>query len=113
VQCALYSKPSGRILKLYSDVGKFLRDFFHGGFRNVDDYRAQVLVCFWLDLAKIWLKSRVESSDKLKNAFGWLMKPFIQKIALKSGGGHRRNQEKVSELPLFGKTYQQQQISNR
>jgi hypothetical protein len=71
----------------------------------------------------------VESSDKLKNTFDWLMPPFIQKIAskkcgnwymlvkmktaLKSGGGHRRNQEKVSELPLFGKTYQQQQISNR
>jgi hypothetical protein len=71
----------------------------------------------------------VERSDKLKNTFDWLIPPFIQKItskkystwymlvkiktALKSGGGHRRNQEKVSELLLFGKTYQQQQISNR
>jgi hypothetical protein len=71
----------------------------------------------------------VESSDKLKNTFDWLMPPFIQKLyrkitvnwymlvkmktALKSGGGHRHNQEKVSELPLFGKTYQQQQISKR
>jgi hypothetical protein len=34
VQCVLYSKPSGRILKLYfySVVGKFLRDFFHGDY---------------------------------------------------------------------------------
>jgi hypothetical protein len=71
----------------------------------------------------------VKSSDKLKNTFGWLMAPIKQKItsikwgnwyvlvkmktALKSGEGHRRNQEKVSELHLFSKTYQQQQISNR
>jgi hypothetical protein len=45
---SVYSKPSGRILKLYyySVFGKFSRDFFYGGLRNVDNYRAQVLFVF-------------------------------------------------------------------
>jgi hypothetical protein len=88
VQCVLYSKPSGRILKLYyySVVGKFLKDFFSRCLRNFDDYRAQVLDCFWLNLTKIQLKSRVESSDKLENTFDLLMPPFIPKITSKKCG---------------------------